>query len=317
MLKYRAMKVLTGVILCLMTTSIFAEEAYPKSQKPRLRELIPDTWIVYPSIEPAIPQLYVMKHHGKGDIAFWGMSDDLTKCTMDNRVTPNEPIITMRHTDVIQLDGNSFSLSEEDVKDNFKNLGFTNIQTRMTTWGDYLVMEARGELLGKTRYRAWIGLNDPNRWVMFVHMIISGDHEKDKQTWENFINSTRKLEERELFMSLGQDMHDGYTHYDKNGVSILAIAENRRSDNLLAIMIKPENIETTFNYERAFECLMGSQWKFKAPCVKIEGVIKDGNNYCHTTLTVLTKEVDEFSFDLEKEAHPENVVVLMLPSEIE
>lgn len=301
-------------ISALTVTIAFAEQTYSKSEKPRINELFPINWLVYPVIEPAIPANYEMKYLNRGDYTLWGVAEDLKNFSFEELSNLKEGVFAIRFSQVVQIDETNFSCTEEDLRRQLTDFGATDLHIRKSMWNYYPVIDATGLIDNTKKYNAWIGLDEPEGWVVFVQLLATGNREKDDQLWEDFIKNTRQLEERELFIAKGMDMHDGYTHYQHGTASMLVVAEKRESDNMLAVMIKPENLNTTFNLKGINEGLMGCKWKHAEPCVKIKGLIteKDGNtnNMIDTVITVLTRSVNEFSFDFDKTNQAENVVII-------
>jgi hypothetical protein len=104
-----------------------------------------------------------------------------------------------------------------------------------------------------------------------------------------------------------------HTIYKSGAASLKVYAEKRQNDNKLGILVSPLTPNTTFCLSNVDEVCMGSKWKYGEACVKVNGCItkKDGNmtNKINCVITVLTKDVEIFSFDTDKKNHPLNTVI--------
>ncbi|MBS0637682.1 MAG: hypothetical protein JSS12_09230, partial [Verrucomicrobia bacterium] len=149
------------VVLMLFSSGLFSE-----TQKPlRIRELIPECWVVYPAIEPALPSDYVLADaftHG-----YWGTKEDIAICETAIEKIQSE-LISFRHSDAVQTGPNTFSI-EKDLEQSFLQLGVRELKVKKLSWGKYPVLAIEGLRPNNTRMRAaWVGLNSPDGLTMFM-----------------------------------------------------------------------------------------------------------------------------------------------------
>lgn len=291
---------------------------------PRIRELIPKGWLAYPAIDPAIPENYVggslETNHNFDEASriLWGEKRDVEMFAKDQTAQIKHPVFYLRHaSDFYQNGPNSFS-GEKSIADLLKKSGVKNTKTEKMQWGEYPVLACENKLPdGSITRFAWIGVNSDGHVLMvniFSPKPSSVQGEKQTQeVWDKFLHQSRQLEEREFFIARGMDMRDGYTNYTSGTASLKAIAEKRKSDDKLAVLIRPMSPGISFNISGVEEGLMGSKWKHLELCTKIYGQIteKNGNttNIIDVVITVLTKSVEEYSFNMDKTNHPLNTVI--------
>lgn len=290
-------------------------------QLPRICSLIPELWFSVPYIEPAIPLDYVAcslngkESFDKASRILWGEKEDIKLFAKDQDAKINKPVFVLRHgQDAVQTGPNSFNV-ESQVGLMKKQLN-ASVKTKKIMWGSYPVFAMEVKLKdGKITRSAFIGLND-NGHVLMVNLFSPKYPEGEKISqaiWDSFLSNTKSLKEQELFLASGLDMRDGYTNYNKYKSSLIFKAEKSNIDGKLAVQIIPKTPGASFQLEKVQEGLMGSKWKYLEPCAKIFGVItqKEENmtNVIEVVITVLTKNVDQYSFPILPALQPQNAVV--------
>jgi len=294
------------------------------SEKLRIFELFPKSWLVLPSIEPAIPSDYIAgSNQEKFDYAssvYWGRKEDLELLKKYGPESLGDipfqsPVLKLDYSfSVAQTGPNSF-LGEDQFEQQLQSMGFRDTSIKKTNWGNYpvLVVESTSDQ-NHSIVQGWIGLNNPEGAVMTVSIMHSPEKKEEMMKfWDRFIEFTRPLSERESFIAMGMDMRDGYTIWSTGTASLKVTAEKRKSDGKYAILVEPISSSTTFQLQDVMGALMGSRWKHKEPCVKVVGNVIEVNgnmtNHIDTTITVLVKDVEEFSFNPDEKEHPEDVVL--------
>jgi len=304
----------------LCTTNLISKVYEPVSGEAnnlRIQELIPEYWIEFPTIKPAIPSNYVSGELKKTGHVLWGTKEDIAVFSENGSLIKSE-LITLRHSpDVVQIGPTTFS-GENKIESVFEQMGLTNLKMEKLSWGNYPVLAIEGiRPDGTPIHSAWIGLENGTTMFMNLYLPKKGDH--SCPVWKNLLYRTRQLQEPEFFRSMGMDMKDGYTVFKAGSASLKVMVEKRISDNLLAVMIEPLSPNTTYVIKNVNEVLMATEWKNGEPCAKIYGTMteKDGKYGTwidESTISVLTKKVTIFSFDLDPTNHPEGVVIFKKPS---
>jgi len=307
-------------LFTVASTFLFSENNDLENRKPRICELIPDTWIEYPAVEPAIPLDYVLESIDRTGYALWGKEKDVKAiarvASPEEELVPGSGVFALRLTTVTQTGPDTFSSDEKDLRSYLSSIHAADVEISKTKWGEYPVFSYTATICEGFRARAaWVGLNSPNGWVVFVRLIPSSNQHEDELLWHDFVTNTSQLSERDLIRAHGMEMHEGYTLYSRVSEGIIFFAEKRASDNTLAVMVKPGASHIEMTISGVHEGYMGTTWKNGEPCTKIVGSITEkhekGQNIIDTVITVLTKEVDEFSFDLNKSSHEENTVIVI------
>ncbi len=298
---------LTFLIFC--TTSIHCNE-----KTPRILELIPESWIEYPAVEPALPPNYTMRIFDEMDCILWGTKDDLSVFEDPESNIKSEVIALTHSWSVIQTSPTSLSI-EKMLNQVVQQSGMRYVKTEKYMWGKYPVFAIDGIGPGGMEVHiAWVGLNSPQGMTMQMCLFLPKSKNGACPVWKTLLRKTKALSEAEFFRAMGMDMQDGYTLYRSGPASVKVTAEKRISDNLLAVKIEPTSDNTTFTINEVDEGFMASDWKFGHPCTKVFGVMNGNDNLIvDSVVTVLTKEVENFSFDLNEENHPDEVVIYKKP----
>lgn len=304
------------IYLHVLAVMLFTTSLVSGTQKTlRIRELIPESWVICPAIEPAIPTHYVLAEIGGH--AVWGTKEDIAICEKEAEKIQSE-LISFRHTDVLQTGPNTFSM-EKELEQTFVQMGVKEFKATKLSQGKYPVLAIEGLRPDNTRiHAAWVGLNSPDGLTIFMNLFLPRNFDKSPTVWNTLLAKTEQLNEADFIRAQGMDMQEGYTTYSLATASVKATVEKRISDSLVAVMIEPLSPMTTYEIENIEEYLMGTEWKYKEPCTKIFGKMKQseckyGTIVDLTVITVLTKNVNEFSFSLDQDKHPKGTIVQKLP----
>ncbi|MCE5293226.1 MAG: hypothetical protein LLF94_01255 [Chlamydiales bacterium] len=306
--------------LCVLVGLLSGNLAFAEQKPLRIQELIPESWMEFPAIEPAIPSTYVLAE--VEGYAIWALKEDVANIEKGDEDLVKSTVIILRHSDGLKQTGpHSFS-NVKELKQSFKKKGMKNLKTKKLSWGSYPVLAIEGiGPDGTIMKAAWVGLNTEGGLVMFMRACFPKNKDKNS-VWGNFISSTKQLPEPDFFRAKGMDMQDGYTIYTYATAKVKVTAEKRTSDGLLVLMFEPLSSKTTYKFESTKEKLLDTNWKNKEPCLKIGGRLTQVEGYYGTlisdmVLTVLPKEVTEFSFDIDQEKHPTNTVIVKMPQKID
>jgi hypothetical protein len=197
---------------------------------------------------------------------------------------------------VAQIDENSFS----DEGSSFASSGEKNYVINKWKWGFHPVMSLDTTTDDGKVYIAWIGL-DHGGQVLCTRPIYPRKHTpsaKDLKMWSEFLKKTKPLEEPELYKAHGQDLREGLTLVNVYGSVLRVSAEKRTGDGKIQVVIKPEADQISCKCLDVVQLLMEVDWHFSEPILKIQSEIhvsSDANIITHKILTVLLKEVVEFS----------------------
>lgn len=205
--------------LLISSLSLNASECVNISSNncPRICQLIPQGWLKFPSIDPAIPSDYTMgsneknfKYARNANAVLWGKEADLEGFLKDRSFPISSAIFMVRHSyDVAQTGVNSFS-GEENLHDQYIQGGFKDVNIEKLNWGSYpvIVIESTWPN-GVPSYCAWIGLNDDG-CVLMVMLIPSSSQTRLETVniWKTFIQKTKQLDEP-AFGSLKQSPRIG------------------------------------------------------------------------------------------------------------
>ncbi|MCE5293865.1 MAG: hypothetical protein LLF94_04560 [Chlamydiales bacterium] len=306
-----------SVLYFCVFVALFSMNLVLAEQKPlRIQELIPENWMEFPAIEPAIPSNYILAE--VEGYTIWALKEDVANFEKGGEDLVTSTVIILRHTDGLKQTGpNSFS-NVKEIKQTFKKMGMKNLKSKKLSWGSYPVFAVEGiRPDGTIMKAAWIGLNTEEGLVMFMRAFFPKNKDINS-IWSNFISNTKQLPEPDFFRAKGMDMQDGYTIYTYATAKVKVTAEKRISDGLLALKFEPLSSKTTYKVESTKEQLLDTNWKNKEPCIKIEGRLTQVDGYYGTlvndmVLTVLPKQVTEFSFDIDQEKHPTNTVIVIMP----
>ena len=284
----------------------------------RIQELIPEDWIEFPAISPAIPSNYVLGTLNETGHALWGTKEDIAIFTGIESPIESE-LITLRHSwEVVQVGPTTFSL-EKEIEQEFRRLGVKNLKMEKIKWGNYPVLSVEGlRPDGTSMHTAWVGLNSESGATILMNLYLPKNSDNSCPIWKNLLSHTRQLSEPEFFRAMGMDMKEGYTIYKTGSASLKVTVEKRIMDDLLAVMIEPLSPKTTYAIESVDEIPMVTEWKNGEPCTKIYGTMtekdgKYGTCIVEYVISVFKKRIDNFSFDLDPNNHPEGVVIFKKP----
>ena len=288
---------------------------FPKNEKTfRINSLWPSDYVVIPSIEPAVPNDFVMREIAcgaySGGAFFWGPQDAIDAIDEQNlgpslRATPKSVLVFHASADIALIDSKSFS-GTEGLEDSFKAMGARDFFRKTYLWGRYPVLNIGGTFEGRYLFSAWIGLNYESNVVFarLAYPVVPGrPNADDIALWEKFLSETKGLPEPDCFIAQGIDMEPGYTVFDPHGEKVLCVAERRRGDNTVQFVVFPEAKETTCSFVKFEHGLAGTEWRRGDEILKVYIDISkkdpDGTSieYRDFPVTVFLKSVDQFTLD--------------------
>ena len=126
----------------------------------------------------------------------------------------------------------------------------------------------------------------------------------DIDLWENFLSKTKQLSDQDCLLAQGWDLESGYTWFDVNGMQLLCVAERRRRDNKVQVVIYQHG-QTSFSFKKVDHERSPMTWRRGEELVKVTGIFREnfpmqaGLKAPGTVINVFVKEVDEFSLDKE------------------
>jgi hypothetical protein len=293
-------------ILHLLLSSLTATGILLANEQPRILELLPG--LLAPlAIEPAIPANFTaMSPTGALDPAgwiYWGPEASL-KTYFQNPKLLKEPLLSVSLSgNVKQTSPDGFGPEAKQALDMMKAIdpkGFTSFKTN---WGPYPVQAVKVQMEGHTLMMAWVGLNSPEGWTLLFNFVYPDQKgrpdKKDMVLWENFLKNTKPLTDGDFFKAHGQDMQEGSTSVNYGGAKYRLIAEKRESDGMIQVVYIPAMENLAFHYRDMREGLMGAEWKYGAPIVKVYATLitTEGNasNNIDYVTSVFLKPVTEFS----------------------
>lgn len=290
----------------------------------RILKLLPG--LVTPlAVEPGLPSHFVaLSQSGEPDLydwVYWGPKEVLLAFFEDPN-SLNQPIIRVQlSANVAQTGPNSFTDEEKDRK-LLKEYGATNFSEKRFKWGDYPVREIAVDLDSARRYSAWIGLNAPEGWALFAHLLYPAMLNPDKKAkptkeeltlWNNFLKNTKPLSDYLKFKAYGQDIQVGATTFTFDESKLLVVAERRLADKKLQVVAIPLDEGVQFQFQDMCEGLMGAKWHYGEPLVKVRGTVMTNSDKSHsvinTVISVLVKDVPAFSMTRE-ELEGQNAVII-------
>lgn len=266
----------------------------------RINELIPDTWIEYPAIEPAIPSDYVMEPNDDGISILWGTESDLENFKNQNTSNFSNGVFVLKHSMEHQTGPNSFSFNKKDLIKEYSKVGLQVVRAGNGQWGEYPTFFYEGNAAnGEVVRSLWIGLNSPEKWVLVISMMPTNNKMNDERLWNRFLNNTKQLTGYEYFRSVGSDMKDGCTTYSCAMGVVEARVQQRKKDKKLAIKVTPMNSNTIFTVQKTVQATMMGPWRHGDKLTKIYGtmIYEDGNykNVINSVINVFTEDVAEFT----------------------
>jgi hypothetical protein len=266
----------------------------------RIQKLLPG-YIALPAIEPYLPAHFVALCHPKDrDEIYWG-DKDILEAFFENGASCLKSAII--HVDislgVAQINENSFSDEGSDC--DLASMGIKNLIRNKWKWGIHPVMSMDATLDDDEVHVAWIGLNY-NGQVLCAGLIYPpGQHApsaEDLNMWSEFLKKTKPLEEYEFYKAHGQDLREGLTLVNVYGSVLKVSAEKRARDGKVQVSIKPADDRISCKCLDVTQMLMGGNWHFSESILKIPSEIQvssDANIVFYNNITVLLKEVSEFS----------------------
>lgn len=299
--------VLMGALLTMIFSNVICAGDSEPSELPRICALIPDTWVEFPAIAPAIPADYIMMRYDNLMSIAWGAKEDLDGYKMEEAQNPpNRAIFLLNHSTEQQTGPNSFSFTKKSFIQEMQKAGVKVTRARNARWGEYplFIYEGNGPR-GQCLRSIWVGLNSPDGWVLHISMIPTKNRMEDEKLWNRFVEDTKTLSGAEYFQAYGSDMKDGMTTHWCAKAAVKAQAERRSKDKKLAIKVIPLNEYTTFQVHKSLQTIMSGGWRNGDPVTKIYGTMTyksdQYNNQINAVVNVFTKEVSEFSFEPDDE----------------
>jgi hypothetical protein len=304
---------LSVLFACLCATNSIAATAseiqHDGTNDLRILDLLPNLSTPL-AVDPGVPDDFVARSlQGPLDPynwIYWGPKDVL-KAYFENPASLAEPVLRVKlSANLAQTGPDTFS---EDLPEALKQWKSDELVCTAMRWGDYPVFAARMKLEGRLVLMAWVGLNDRGAgWTLMFNLVYPDkaghpDNE-DLALWTGFLEKTKQLSDGEYFKARGLDMQEGYTLVTAGHAKLKMIAEKRKRDGELQVVVIPESSDVEFHYSNMDECFMGAKWKYGEPIVKVYGTIvfkrdnfKSINEY---VTTIFFKEVSEFSFEEEE-----------------
>jgi hypothetical protein len=251
------------------------------------------------------------------DWIYWGPKDVLEAYFKDPQ-SLKDPIIRVKLSDnVAQTGPNSFSV-ERELQEEHKRIGSSSFSQKLM-WGNYPVLGLRSLVDDKFINIAWVGLNDPEgQWTLMFNLVCpdSNGHPDrgDREFWKRFLTQTKVLPEPEFFKAYGQDMRPGYTLVNSGGARFKMIAEKRKRDSMVQLVVIPLASTSSFEYIDMGETRLASQWKYGEPLLKVLGTIKLDDENLHAVFrnhvsSILLQNVTEFSVDKDEAILRKDLVI--------
>lgn len=271
------------------------------SQELRILKLLPD--LVYPlAIEPAIPENFVAgSPFGEIDPSqwiYWGPEDVLDKY-FRNPKSLDQPILRIKvTTNRSQTGPDSFTGEDDD----FKKAKIKIHANEHFKWGEYPVHAIKATILNKVTCMAWIGLNAPGGATLICNLVYPENQRQprrmDYDLWNTFIKNTRALIDYEFLKAMGFDMSIGKTVYSISRSKIEFLAEKHNATDKIRIAIIPQSEEIDFDVEETSQGLVGAEWNYMKPMVKVKGTATVNDKFdvvAPEIISILIKNVDEFT----------------------
>lgn len=288
------------------------EVLFPRSQqKIRIQSLWPSDYAARVAIEPAIPSDFIMKRLPPDTFPgyfAWGPKKVLETCDFKNLNNSTDSFLCFHASmDVAQTGPQSFS-GVERLEEEFKKMGAQDITRKLFMWGDYPVLQIGGTYQGKYLFSAWIGSNYCSNTIFARLQYPSQEGRPNKSDillWERFLSQTKSLPEPECYIAQGFDMQTGYTWMDPHGEKLLCVAERRKNDNKIQIVVLSQDKETSFSVKNVVVGPANTAWRGLQEIAKIQIAISkkfvEGGSIemPSTAINVFVKSVEKFSLDKE------------------
>jgi len=297
-------------IFNLLLSSLTATGMLLANEQPRILDLLPG--LLSPlAVEPAIPKNFTaMSPNGKLDPCgwiYWGPKKSLEAYFQDQK-SLKEPILSVTLSGNVRQSGpHDFGPEAKQALDMMKAMDPKGFDMIETSWGPYPVLAVKTRMEGHTMMMAWVGLNAPEGWTLLFNFVYPGQQDPDKKdmtVWHNFLMNTKVLSGSAFFKAYGQDMQDGLTAVNYGGARYQMMAEKRVSDGMIQIVYTPDMENLAFHYRDMREGLMGAEWKYGSPIVKVYAtmITTEGNstNTIDYVTTIFLKPVSEFSVKQEE-----------------
>lgn len=286
-----------------------AKQGAELSLGPRISNLLPD--IIIPlMVDPAIPENFVaLRPEGTSgyDWIYWGPRNALTSYFRD-RESLKEPIISLRPSlNVAQTGPDKFSIEDENIKELVKSVA-KDAKLYRYKWGQYPVLSFEGEMFEKPFCTCWVGTNNPDGWVLQFNLICPKGEDGARQgrlLWTKLMTETKPLSEPDGYRAAGFDLQEGFTMVDVTRSKLKAIAEKRKADKKIQVVVTSLDPLVTFSFDKVESGKMGGSWKRGALLAKAYGLIskdeKDNTKIrTQIAIPILIKEVEEFSMNGEE-----------------
>jgi len=265
----------------------------------RIQKLLPG-FMAIPAVEPYLPANFVALHHPKDESKLYWGDKNVLEAYFEKGISglKSAVICVDMSFDVAQINENDFSdeASDADLASN----GIEIFTRNKWKWGIHPVLSLNATMEGEEIHLAWIGLNY-NGQVLCVGLIYPNKQApsaEDLNMWTEFLQKTKPLEEYEFYKAHGQDLRKGLTLVKVYDSVLKVFAEKRIRDGKIQVSIKPADDCIACKCFDVDEGLMGGNWHFFEPILKIRSEIQvnsDANVISSNTITVLLKEVSEFS----------------------
>ncbi len=252
------MQFFLSFLLTFLIYNTFIFGGGESESKLKILELLPGNLLVSIAIDPEIPSDFVaMSLEGKLDIfdgVYWGQKQVLKSYFKDLKVLPKRPTFPKQPIFLVKLG----YASQQEVENpptvdsnTLKEMGLTDWKVKKCNWGIYPVCVCEGSYNKTVKLcMALVGLNDPNGWTMRFQIIFpetSADHAR--VLWENFIRNTKQLLGKEFLKVYGFTVEDGHTIFDKAGLKLKIVAEERESDKKVQLAFIPLDKGVTFKFK--------------------------------------------------------------------
>lgn len=302
------------------------ETMFPRAEKKlRIQSLWPSDYVARLAIEPAIPQDFVMKKLPQdaypGYFA-WGPKEFLDTCDFkDLDHIPHSLLCFNASLDAAQTGPTTFS-DADALEDAFKQVGAEGVSRHTYMWGNYPVLQIGGTNHGKYLFSAWIGTNYCSNVIRarLLYPSMEGrPNKEDIQLWETFLSQTKPLPEPECLLVQGCDMQTGYTWQDGFGEKVLCVAEKRKSDNLIQVVLICQDNATSFSVRNITHGLGKTSWRGVQLIAKVhvdisKKLVEGGSIEMQATpINVFIKTVEKFSLNKEALVVDPRIFVRQIP----
>lgn len=307
-------------ILNIFLSCLTAASMLIADEQPRILNLIPGL-LVPLAVEPAIPENFIaMAPNGipdPYDWIYWGQKEALEAYFRDPSSLKESILSVTLSGNVKQSGPHDFGPHAKQALEMMKAMDPKGFASTETTWGAYPVLAVKTQIAGHTMMMAWVGLNSPDGWTLLFNLVYPDQKEHPDQQgialWQHFLMNTKPLADGDFFKAYGQDMQEGSTSVQFGGAKYHIMAEKRLSDGMIQIVYTPDMANLEFQYRDMCEGLMGAQWKYGTPIVKVYATLitteQNSTNTIDYVTTIFLKPVSEFSVN-KAEAEKSNGVLI-------